>query len=68
MYLVGLSFDCFQNARFYDPALGLFLQADTVIPGKYTQDMNRFMYVKGNPIVYKGCKRKDGGNAILRRA
>lgn len=44
----------FYNARYYDPEICRFVTADTVIDGEFdTQGWNRFMYVKGNPILYK---------------
>ena len=42
------------NARHYDPELARFVSADTVIDGvNTTAGWNRYMYVKGNPIVYR---------------
>jgi len=41
------------NARYYDPALGRFVSADTVVPGKGSQAQNRYMYVGGNPCKYR---------------
>ncbi len=41
------------NARFYDPALGRFIQADTVVPDLTDgQNYNRFAYVRNNPLKY----------------
>lgn len=41
------------NARFYDPALGRFISADTLIPNTSgTQDYNRYAYVLNNPFAY----------------
>ena len=39
------------NARHYDPALGRFIQADTIVPepGK-SQTYNRYMYTRGNSL------------------
>ncbi|MBC7250372.1 MAG: RHS repeat-associated core domain-containing protein [Anaerolineae bacterium] len=41
------------RARFYDPVLGRFISADTVVPnpGK-PQDLNRYAYVRNNPLRY----------------
>ena len=41
------------QARFYSPKLGRFLSADTIVPG-YTnpQNLNRYSYVRNNPIKY----------------
>jgi len=41
----------FYNARYYDPALGRFAQADSIIPGG-AQGLDRFAYVNNNPIRY----------------
>ena len=44
----------FYNARWYDPALGRFAQADTIIPAPYNpQSYDRFAYVLNNPLSYK---------------
>jgi RHS repeat-associated protein len=40
------------NARYYDPALGRFVSADTIVPGTGSQAQNRYMYVNGNPLKY----------------
>ncbi len=41
------------GARFYDPALGRFLSADTVVPGAANpQALNRYAYVLNNPLKY----------------
>ncbi len=37
----------YYGARYYDPALGQFISADTVADG--TNGLNRYGYVKGNP-------------------
>lgn len=43
----------FYNARFYDPALGFFLAADTVAPDPAkSQSRTRYSYVLNNPIKY----------------
>ena len=41
------------GARWYDPVLGRFVQADTIVPspGK-PQDFNRYSYVLNNPLKY----------------
>jgi RHS repeat-associated protein len=44
----------FYNARHYDPEIGRFVTADTVIDGELsTQGWNRYSYVHNNPIIYK---------------
>jgi RHS repeat-associated protein len=43
----------FYNARWYDPALGQFIQADTIVPDwKVPQSLNRFSYSLSNPLNY----------------
>ncbi|PKN91158.1 MAG: hypothetical protein CVU44_20570 [Chloroflexi bacterium HGW-Chloroflexi-6] len=41
----------FYNARWYDPALGRFAQADTIIPDG-VQGLDRYAYVNNNPLQY----------------
>ena len=46
----GLSY---YGARWYDPRLGRFLSADTIVPNASNpQDLNRFAYVRNNPLRY----------------
>ncbi|HIP97517.1 MAG TPA: RHS repeat-associated core domain-containing protein [Anaerolineae bacterium] len=41
------------RARFYDPVLGRFVQADTIVPNPGDpQDLNRYAYVRNNPLRY----------------
>lgn len=41
------------NARYYDPLLGRFVSADTVVPDpKNPQDWNRYTYAANNPLKY----------------
>ncbi|MHC1730421.1 MAG: RHS repeat-associated core domain-containing protein [Bacteroidales bacterium] len=43
----------FYNARWYDPALGRFLQADVIVPDPYNVlDWDRYSYSRNNPIKY----------------
>ncbi len=43
----------YYGARFYDPALGRFVQADTIVPNPANpQDLNRYAYVRNNPLRY----------------
>ena len=43
----------FYNARYYDPAIGRFLSADTVAPHREnSQSRNRYSYVLNNPLKY----------------
>lgn len=41
----------FYNARWYDPALGRFAQADTIVPGG-VQGLDRYAYVNNSPLNY----------------
>jgi RHS repeat-associated protein len=44
----------FYNARWYDPSLGRFVQADSIVPSVYdSQSYDRFAYVLNNPVRYK---------------
>jgi RHS repeat-associated protein len=41
------------GARWYDPALGRWIQADTIVPNPTNpQDLNRYTYVRNNPLRY----------------
>lgn len=41
----------YYNARWYDPAIGRFMQADTIVPSHQgTQGFDRYAYVNNNPI------------------
>ena len=44
----------FYNARYYDPAIGRFMQADTIVPmaSQGTQAFDRYAYVNNNPLRY----------------
>ena len=43
----------YYNARYYDPELGRFIQADTMIPDlNNPQSYNRYSYVQNNPLRY----------------
>ena len=43
----------FYNARYYDPALGRFIQADTIVPEPGDpQALNRYSYAQNNPLRY----------------
>jgi len=41
----------FYNARWYDPALGRFAQADSVVPSG-VQGLDRYAYVNNSPLLY----------------
>jgi RHS repeat-associated protein len=41
------------NARYYDPALGRFVSADTIVPDtENPQNWNRYAYAGNNPVLY----------------
>ena len=43
----------YYNARYYDPVIGRFTTADSIIDGEFTtKGYNRYSYVHGNPIKY----------------
>ncbi len=43
----------FYNARYYDPTLGRFLQADSIVPSPANpQSLNRYSYVLNSPLRY----------------
>lgn len=56
----------YYGARYYDPALGRFLQADTIVPNpQNSQSLNRYSYAANNPLRYsdptghRACKDVD---------
>lgn len=43
----------YYNARYYDPRLGRFLSADSVVPSSDDpQSLNRYSYARNNPLLY----------------
>ena len=41
------------DARLYDPVVGRFISADSIVPDIYNpQDLNRYSYVRDNPLLY----------------
>jgi RHS repeat-associated protein len=60
----------FYNARWYDPALGRFTQADTVVPQPGNpQTLNRYSYATNNPLRYtdpSGHALEDGYGILWR--
>jgi RHS repeat-associated protein len=43
----------FYNARYYDPTIGRFISADTIIPDPINpQEFNRYSYCLNNPLRY----------------
>jgi RHS repeat-associated protein len=55
------------GARYYDPALGRFVSADTILPGIGGQAQNRYMYVEGNPVACTDPSGHDGGGTECTR-
>jgi RHS repeat-associated protein len=50
----------YYNARHYDPQIARFVTADTVVDGaSTTAGWNRYMYVHGNPVMYKDPSGHD---------
>ena len=59
----------FFNARHYDPEIARFVTADTVTDGPMTvKGWNRYMYVGGNPIMYKDPTGHEGVGDIMQDA
>lgn len=60
----------FYQARYYDPLVGRFISADTIVPGggAVPQALNRYSYVYNNPVSYNdpdghvGRPVMDGGS------
>jgi RHS repeat-associated protein len=53
----------FYNARWYDPTLGRFAQADTIVPEPDNpQGLNRFSYTINNPLRYIDPTGHCGGD------
>ena len=54
------------NARYYDPEIGRFAQADPTVPDPLnSQAYNRYMFCYGNPISFidvNGFESTEGGN------
>ena len=50
------------QARFYDPLLGRFLSADTIVPEPGNpQSLNRYSYVYNSPLMYNDPTGHQGG-------
>ena len=60
---VGIGTLINMNARLYDPVIGRFISADSIIPSPYySQSYNRYAYVYNNPLKYTD---PSGHSAIL---
>ncbi len=56
----------YYNARYYDPELGRFIQADTEIPDlSNPQSYNRYSYVLNNPLRYTDPSGHEGWEQTL---
>jgi RHS repeat-associated protein len=53
----------FYNARWYDPALGRFAQADTIV-AKGVQGLDRYAYVNNSPIRYADPSGHDPSDCV----
>jgi RHS repeat-associated protein len=43
----------YYEARYYDPTLGRFISADTIVPHMLDpQSLNRYTYTRNNPLIY----------------
>ncbi len=40
------------GARYYDPVIGRFIEADSIVPDVWPQSLNRYSYVLNNPLNY----------------
>ncbi len=61
--IIGLYF---YNARYYDGALGRFIQADTIVPNPADpQALNRYSYVRNNALLYVDPSGHDPNRPIL---
>ena len=53
----------YYGARFYDPAIGRFISADSIVPDfSNPQSLNRYSYVFNNPLSYRD---PNGHNPFL---
>ena len=56
----------YYGARWYDPLLGRFMQADTIIPHTQgTQGFDRYAYVNNNPLRYSDPSGRTIYNTLL---
>ena len=53
----------YYNARYYDPTIGRFISADSVVPDEANpQSLNRYSYVLNNPLRYNDPSGHGGPN------
>ncbi|WP_225740579.1 RHS repeat domain-containing protein [Leptospira interrogans] len=55
----------YYKARYYEPTLGRFLQADSVVMPTNVNGMNRYMYVDGNPVSYTDASGHISGPDMM---
>ncbi|OLY63491.1 hypothetical protein BWD12_20335 [Leptospira santarosai serovar Bananal] len=55
----------YYKARYYEPTLGRFLQADSVIDSDAPNGQNRYMYVEGNPVNYRDPSGHVSGAGLM---
>ncbi|WP_061236523.1 RHS repeat-associated core domain-containing protein [Leptospira santarosai] len=55
----------YYKSRYYDPILGKFLQADSIVAPESTSGMNRYMYVDGNPVNYRDPSGHLSGKGLM---
>uniref|UniRef100_UPI003872AFCA RHS repeat-associated core domain-containing protein n=1 Tax=Leptospira sanjuanensis TaxID=2879643 RepID=UPI003872AFCA len=55
----------YYKSRYYEPILGRFLQADSIVVPESTSGMNRYMYVDGNPVNYRDPSGHLTGPGIM---
>jgi len=54
------------NARYYDPNIGRFISADTVVPGVFSsQAYNRYSYCVNNPLKYVDLSGHWPGDGLV---
>ncbi|MBW0434983.1 RHS repeat-associated core domain-containing protein [Leptospira yasudae] len=55
----------YYEARYYEPVLGRFLQADSQVMPDSATGMNRYMYVDGNPVNYRDPSGNVSGSGLM---
>nr|WP_254865716.1 RHS repeat-associated core domain-containing protein [Leptospira santarosai] len=55
----------YYKARYYEPTLGRFLQADSQVMPTNVNGMNRYMYVDGNPVNYRDPSGHVSGAGLM---
>ncbi|EMO90423.1 RHS repeat-associated core domain protein [Leptospira noguchii str. 2001034031] len=55
----------FYKARYYEPILGRFIQADSQVMPTNVNGMNRYMYVDGNPVNYRDVSGHVSGSGLM---